>query len=148
VDSKGTLHYVYPWRIEDADRGFVYLTSTDGGKRWAKQKVEIPRGFEVVQLETAVNGGLGMGAVAVQGRNDKAGTNQDWVYRFATDSGTAKLKTIYQVGDGKGDYGIGVAASGNRFDFATMVILPDGRLALSIASSTHNRPNLAIQLGR
>lgn len=148
VDSTGALHYVYPWRVEEVDRGFGYMISTDGGRTWATKKVEIERGFEVVQLETAVNGGLGIGAIAVQGRNEEASTNQDWVYKFATDRGKPKLRTIYQVGDGKGDYGQGVTAAGNRFDFATMVILPDGRVALSIASSTKNRPNLAIQLTR
>ena len=152
ADSRGTLHYVYPRSIEDAetgerlDIGFGYMLSTDGGRTWTKEVYEIPRGFEVVQLETAANGGLGIGAVAVQGRNEKQATNQDWVYKFSIHGDNVRLKRIYQIGDGKGDYGVGVTASGNRFDFATMVILPDGRLALSIASSTKNRPNLAIQL--
>lgn len=141
VDSKGTLHYVVP-----LEKGFSYMLSDDGGASWSQHRFYIPKDFEVVQLETAVNGKLGIGAVAVQGRNEKAGTNQDWVYKLNIRGHRAELARIYQVGDGKGDYGVGVTAAGNRFDFATMVILPDGRLALSIASSTKGRPNLAIQL--
>lgn len=142
VDSKGTLHYVVP-----REKGFTYMLSTDGGKSWSRKALDIPKGFEVVQMETAVNGGLGVAAVAVQGRNEDAATNQDWVFRFSIRGDRARLARIYQVGDGKGDYGVGVAASGSRFDFATMVILPDGRLALSIATSDRGRPNLAIQMG-
>ena len=141
VDSKGALHYVYP-----RDTKFGYMVSTDGGQSWSQKTFELPKGYEVVQMETAVNGGLGMAAVAVQGRDEKAARNQDWVFRFSITRDRPRLKRIYQVGDGKGDYGQGVAASGARFDFATMVILPDGRLALSIATSTKGKPNLAIEL--
>ncbi len=142
VDSKARLHY-----IARKDHRFVYMLSTDGGRSWSEHPVQIPAGYEVADYETAVNGGLDLFVVTIHGRNEDQATNQDFVYKFSLRNDKPRLKTVYFVGDGKGDYSsAGITAPGDRFDFPTIVIMPNGKLALSFANSQTGHPTMAVEL--
>ncbi len=144
IDSTGRLHYV-TWK----DKKFRYLLSTDGGKHWRSTKIKLPKGYEFGNdAESAVSGELGKSVITVHARNEKKETNQDFVYEFKLRGDKAKLKRIYAIGDGKGDYGVGITASGDRFDFPTIALFPDGSIAVSYANSQKGHPTLAIQLSR
>ena len=143
ADSKSRLHYV-SWGAEK----FTYRMSADGGKSWTETPITMPAGHEIANdVETAVNGSLDLLVVTVHTRREDSKTNQDLVYRFSLKKTTPKLKAIYVVGDGTGDYSSGITAPGARFDFPTIVILPDGHLAMSYANGERKQPTLAIEIG-
>lgn len=142
TDSKGRLHYV-SW----GERKFSYRMSTDGGKSWIKTPIEMPAGHEISVVETAVNGGLDVFVVTVHTRREDSKTNQDLVYKLTLKRDRPRLKAIYLIGDGTGDYSSGITAPGARFDFPTIVILPDGHLAMSYANGERKQPTLAIEIG-
>ncbi|MGH2746469.1 MAG: hypothetical protein ACRDKB_00905 [Actinomycetota bacterium] len=138
TDSRGWLHYV---RI---DERLTYRVSRDGGKSWASTEIDLPEGTRSFpSFDSRANGRLGLTAVAVHAQTEE-GVTQDLVYRFVARK-KIRLSKVYVVGAGDLVTGVGLTSSDPRFDFANVVILPDGRIATSFMDSEHTRPALAIQ---
>lgn len=144
-DSRGWLHEV---SVARNGKTFGYRMSTDGGRTWTAATTLVPPGGGVVDgasggnplFDVKANGKLGVAVVST--RVDRPdGTQQDMVFRVDTATGTPVLRETMYVG--KGDLGsiIGVGgASGDRFDFASVALLPDGKVAMSFDDSTTRNP--------
>ncbi|MFN2581776.1 MAG: hypothetical protein ABR498_03435, partial [Candidatus Dormibacteria bacterium] len=159
VDSRGWLH-----AASMHSTGLTFETSTDGGLSWQKLDVAFPTndrlntntGGNVVDIR--VNGTLGIAAVLTRtddgnGKPGAAGDpEQDWAYKFDISTSTPKLLRRYAVGLGNStsdtQYHPTYETQGHRYDFATVGILPDGRLVTSILdeSTISGFPTTGIQI--
>jgi hypothetical protein len=92
-----------------------------------------------------VNGQLGITAVGLHTHNGSSGRDRDLVLKYATSCGEPELTRMYQVGNGDLNASSGLGAD-VRFDFATTVILPDGRIATSLIDAAHTAPALAVEV--
>lgn len=150
VDSAGRLHNVFP-----AAEGLVYRISTDGGENWNTLglPIQLP-GARAYDFK--VNLEVGLGVVAIHAPTPE-GTDQDLVLKFDIRKDTARLVRQYQVGLGDTNAGSGLSVTPSiRFDFDSVAILPDGRVAVSFLDSTTRAnglrdgeligPELAIEL--
>jgi len=139
VDSRGWLH-----TVTMRATGFDYGTSTDGGKTWQTLAVDFPgndrlnsnTGGQVGDLR--VNGALGIAAVLTRTDDGasapgKAGDpEQDWMYKIDVSTSTPRLLRRYAVGLGNStsdtQYHPTYETQGHRYDFASVAIMPSGRL--------------------
>lgn len=139
IDSLGRIHEV----IGDLDSGaataFTYRTSDDGGRTWTTRDVTIPGGRVLEQLDLRVNAAAGVSAVSIRAQ-DVDGNDQDLAFKFDVTELAPRLLRTYEIGFG--DVGA-TAGVGNsvRMDFASVAILPDGRLAVSFLDSTTGGAN-------
>ena len=151
----------------------LYQLSPNGGRVWSAPTVLTPpRGgtLEAGNLYNVVaNGHLGLAAISARFDNS-AGDGQDMV--FVVDIARPTPRLLYTLLLGKGNVTTAnsvTGSAGDRMDYASVAILPDGRIAASFDDSTtflapqtaftsgevgtedsylgHNQPNLAI-LGR
>ena len=125
VDSRGWLH-----NVVRAGADAAYRTSTDGGRTWSEPLV----------LEGIVPGDLKANAAAGVAAVSGVEGTQGVLLKLDISEATPTLTARHEIGDGGscrcsgiGFYGV---QGGNRFDFHTVVILPDGRLAVSFMDST------------
>ena len=140
MDSKGWAHLI----SIDGD-GVVYRLSKDGGRTWTTVTTPLPAAHSVENWDFKVHGQLGITAVGLHTHNSSSGKDRDLVLKYATSCGAPELTRMYQVGNGdlNGSSGFGASI---RFDFATTVILPDGRIATSLLDGAHTAPALAIEV--
>lgn len=139
-DSRGWTHLV------NVQGGTVtYNISQDGGQTWTSTSTPLPADHNVENWDFHANGALGITAVAVHAHNSISGKDQDLVLKYGTACGQPELTRTYLVGLGDLDAASGLGAS-IRFDFATMVILPDGRIATSMMDTLHTSPALAVEV--
>jgi hypothetical protein len=145
VDSTGRLHAT-TW----SPGGTVsYLTSTDGGRTVARPALPLPDGYEVVSpnhRDLKANAAAGVVAITVHARKTADNSSQDFVFVYRYEGDDIVLDRIHRVGLGDLRSDVGVGASGARFDFSTVAILPDGRIAVSFNDSKHTSPAVAIEL--
>jgi hypothetical protein len=146
ADSRGWLHDVAVKGDE-----VTYRISKDGGRRWNVSTMSIPGGIAAVEsFDFKAHGKLGFSALALHAlKEDK--NHQDMVMRIDTKSGTAKLVKTYLVGKGDMRFTSGLDVSGlvenkksNRFDFASVAILPDGAIATAFVDKTYDDPATAV----
>ena len=130
VDSAGVLHNVIPKKDH-----FLYRVSTDGHRTWTSLKVPLPKGHVIEEIDFRANRAVGVAAVAIHGHERKGGNDKDMLFKLDITGKTPRLAHYYQVGKGdvNGASGVGAAV---RFDFETVTILPDGRVALSFYDTT------------
>jgi hypothetical protein len=132
LDSSGRVHNVVP----SSDRAaFDYRTSDDGGATWKSITVRLPTNHSINEMDFRANRAAGVAAVAMRAHDAVGGADQDLVYTFDITGVGPRLTRLYEVG--LGDMGA-VAGVGNavRFDFESVSIFPDGRVAVSFLDST------------
>ena len=128
VDSRGWLHNVL--RVGS---GFRYRISPDGGRTW--NSIDVAGGSAG---DFRANGAAGVAAVwAINGR-------QDLAYKIDITTPQPKLLRRYVVGlgddvrtGGIGFYGL---TGGHRFDFSSLGVFPDGRIAVVFMDSKTKMP--------
>ena len=159
TDAKGRLHNVTTSFEDDLTHGqgpepgatghFEYRTSEDGGKTFRSVKVKMPDGMFVRENDFRVRGSLGLAVVAVRARNDETGVERDLLYKFDVRGPQPALLRTYDVGLGDLVTGAdGVASTDPRYDFQSVVMFPDGRVAVSFMDSeTGGQPAIGIELG-
>jgi hypothetical protein len=134
IDSLGRVH-----QIINAPGGFEYRISTDGGRTWNGLVIKgATLGNGGFASDFHANASLGIAAVwALHGK-------QDLVYKIDISGDQPKLMRKYVVGlgDDSRDGGVGFygASGGHRFDFSSIGIFPDGRIAVSFMDSTTTMP--------
>ena len=145
ADSRGYLHQV---DFETATT-FVYRYSTDGGRNWREYRQDLPGNYELRDdflFDFKAHGGLETTAVSVHATDPEAEVDQDMLYKFeGVAPGTEPSIELLYVGKAEVSYVVGVSTE-ERFDFCTLAILPDGRVAVSFADSEHPDPRVAIEL--
>lgn len=142
ADAKGRLHHVV---AERGEKSFVYSLSSNGGRRFEKVRVRLPKRHEIEDFDYTAHGGRGITAIAIHSRNTDKDVDQDLLYRFSTRGERPNLVRLYFVGDGDENVGSGFGAS-IRFDFATTTIMPDGTIATSFVDKSHGDPAIALLL--
>lgn len=148
VDSAGRLHNVVRG---DGGDGFVYRVSDDGGRTWQETRVALPQDHVIEELDFRANLAAGVAAVGVHAHDNARGTDQDLVFKLDITGNRAQLARRYDVGIGDVGGGSGVG-SDIRFDFETIAVFPDGKVAVSFYDSTTKtegdvQPALAVELG-
>ncbi|MFP5308148.1 MAG: hypothetical protein ACLGIR_01040 [Actinomycetes bacterium] len=148
ADSAGNLH-----ATEWSPAGTVDLVfSADGGVTATRSSVPLPAGYEVRSSggrDLKAHAAAGVIAVTTHAQDTVGGASQDlvFVYRYPDPTRGEDhpvLERIHEVGLGDLRDGVGVGASGARFDFSTLAILPDGTIAVSFNDSTHTSPAVAV----
>lgn len=140
ADSEGRLHVVGA-----SGDGVSYALSTDGGSTWQSVQAPLPGAHEVEDWDFKTNADLELTAVAVHAHDGADEADQDFILRFTTQGGSPVLDRTLFVGDGDLNAGSGFGVD-IRFDFASMAILPDGRVAASFIDAEHPTPSVAIEL--
>jgi hypothetical protein len=144
ADSRGYLHQI---NFETPDT-FAYRYSTDGGQTWERYRQELPENYELrseMLWDFKAHGELATTAVAVHATDPEENADQDMVFRFTgVEPESAPDREILYLGMSKVSYVVGVSTA-ERFDFTTLAILPDGRVAVSYADSESSNPRLAIE---
>jgi hypothetical protein len=128
VDSRGWLHNVFR-----TGGGFTYRTSTDGGRSWNSLAVQGGAAGDF-----RANGAAGVAAVwAINGR-------QDLAYKIDISTPQPRLLRRYVVGLGddvrSGGIGFYGLTGGHRFDFSSIGVFPDGRIAVVFMDSKTKMP--------
>jgi hypothetical protein len=124
IDSRGWLHNVLR-----SGTGFEYRVSTDGGRSWST--VQVPEVGRPGDFKA--NAAAGVAAVwSLKGKKDV-------VTKLDITGAQPSVLGVYDVGlgddsrtGGIGFYGL---TGGHRFDFSSIVVLPDGRVAVSFMDS-------------
>lgn len=147
TDSLGRLHHI-TFGMELSST-FRYSMSSDGGKTWVEKSFDLPRGYYAatyLSWDARTNAAAGVTAVAVHALSTE--TSQDLVYKFSTASDEPELERVYAVGRGDilGDGGLAAETSAARFDFASVAIFPDGRVATSFEDSQHLINTVAVEM--
>ena len=140
TDSKGRLHYVVA-----GHKAILYMMSPNGGRDWVTKRIDHPKGTAGrPDIDFRANGQLEVTAIAahIPGKN---GMSQDYVYKLATAGDRIRMLKTYLVGNGDLVTGRGVTSDAPRFDFSTITLLPDGRVAVSFIDAEYGTPALAIE---
>lgn len=130
TDSRGRLHNL----VQQA-RGFIYGISPDGGRTWHRLQVALPKDRSIENIDFRANAAAGIAAVAIHGHDPNTNTDVDMLYKIDIGRDEPRLMRLYQLGKGDVTASAGLGAS-IRFDFETVAILPDGRVAMSFLDST------------
>jgi hypothetical protein len=157
-DSRGYLTNVY---AADGGSALMLATSRDGGAHWRTTKLVPPgptRHLETSSLfDVVANGQLGQAVVSARFDN-AAGFGQDTVFRVDISHARPHRLETYLVGKGDLNTANDVTGSlGDRFDYESVTLLPDRRIAVSFDDSTctqpttrnpgHHGPQVAILVG-
>jgi hypothetical protein len=147
VDSAGRVHNVIP---ASDGTSFDYRISTDGGTTWHSVTVGLPTDLTIEEIDFRANRAAGVAAVAMRAQNHATGNDQDLLYKLDVTTDTPFVQRRYTVG--LGDVGA-TSGVGNdvRFDFETVTVFGDGRVAMSFLDSTTGppddlRPAVAVEL--
>jgi hypothetical protein len=115
--------------------------SSDGGRHWKDTTLVLPESHSKIEgsgdfFDVKVNGKLGQ-AVVVTRADNRGQLGLDLVWRVDIKHAQPKLIKTYAIGKGDLSTTIGVLGSlANRFDFPSVALLPDGRIAVSFDDST------------
>jgi hypothetical protein len=133
VDEEGRIHTFNP-----QGNFFDYSISSDGGRSWKTTNVVLPKEVSAsggLQSDFRINNDAGIAAVAMHARFGKTQTDGDIVYTLDITGDKARVKRLYEIGLGDIDASSGVGQN-IRFDFETIAIFSDGRIAVSFLDST------------
>jgi hypothetical protein len=114
--------------------------SRDGGRSWNEMTLTTPNELKIDGgddwFDLKVNGKLGQAVIATR-VNDRKSIGQDLAWRVDISKAKPRLLATYAVGKGDIPTGIGVVSTlDDRFDFPSVALFPDGRIAMSFDDST------------
>jgi hypothetical protein len=115
--------------------------SPDGGKHWKSTELVLPESHPKIEgdgdfFDVKVNGKLGQAVVSTRADNKKE-LGLDVVWRVSIKKAQPTVLTTYAVGKGDLSTTIGVLGSlSDRYDFPSVALLPDGRIAVSFDDTT------------
>jgi hypothetical protein len=133
VDSRGWLH-----NVQRGSGGFLYRVSTDGARSWNELEVS---GGQAADFRA--NGAAGIAAVAASKSIAGKGV-QDYVYKIDISTPEPKLLLEYLIGEGNdsrsGGLGFYGGTGGHRWDFSSVGVFPDGRVAVTFMDAKTKIP--------
>lgn len=132
VDGRGRIH-----NLLRSASGFDYRISTDGGRSWTSTSIVLPAGATNVGgllYDFRANAKVGVAAVSLHGR--RGDSDLDLLYKLDIRTNKPRLTHLYEIGKGDVDASNSGPPAQIRFDFATVAILPSGKLAVSFLDST------------
>jgi hypothetical protein len=139
-DSRGWLTMVTRTKND-----LTLAVSANGGRSWKETDLVLPPNLTTVEgtgdfFDVKVNGKLGQAVVSTRVDN-KAGRGQDLVWRVDVSKPQPRVLKLYGVGLGNAPTAIGLVAglAADRFDFPSVALLPDGRIAVSFQDATTPR---------
>ena len=157
-DSRGYLVEAYP----NGNASITLATSRDGGVHWSSIELKPPAGVGhpkletdgVVKINVVANGKMRQAVVSSRWDN-AASKGQDVVFRVDTSKPKPSLTRTYVVGKGDVKNGSDVTSlTLPRFDYESVTLLPDGKIAVTFLDSTclqpttrdpsHDSPEVAI----
>jgi hypothetical protein len=156
-DSRGFLTEVYA----NGTSSLTLATSRDGGLHWSSLDLKPPAGvaqrLETSSLFNVVANGRLRQAVVSSRWDDAAHHGHDIVFRVDISKPKPAVARTYLVGKGDVQTGNNVASvTMPRFDYESVALLPDGKIAVSFVDSTclqptvrdsgHDSPEVAILL--
>lgn len=147
VDSKGRLH-----DMEFVDSNtFDYRISSDGGRTWSHLAIAIPSLYDIHLWDFKASGSSDVTALALDTARGVNGPDQHVVIKISTANVSAAVPPVITkvAFVGKGDYAFSHAlnqAGSARFDFSSVVLFADGKVAVSFSDSAHLSPGVAIEL--
>ena len=119
--------------------------SRDGGFSWRETPLVLPPDVSKIEgdgdfFDVKVNGKLGQAVVSSR-VDDKLGRGHDLVWRVDIAKAQPTVTKLYAVGLGNAPTAIGLVAgaAADRFDFPSVALLPDGRIAASFQDATTPR---------
>jgi hypothetical protein len=144
-DSRGWLTMV----SRDGNE-LTLSVSRNGGRTWRATGLVLPPTVSKIEgdsgdefIDVKVNGKLGQAVVSTRADNKK-GIGQDLVWRVDISKAQPRVLKTYAVGLGNAPTAIGLVAgaAADRFDYPSVALLPDGRIAASFqdASTPRNVP--------
>jgi hypothetical protein len=155
-DSRGFLTEVYPAAGQSS---LVFATSRDGGLHWSSTTLTPPAGtgnvLETPSLVNVIANGKLKQAVVTSRWDDAAHHGHDLVFRVDESAPAPRLLKTYAVGKGDIQTGNNVSSvTMPRFDYETVALLPDGKIAVTFDDSSclqpttrdpaHDSPEVAI----
>ena len=139
-DSRGWLTMV-----TRKGNDLTLAVSQNGGRSWRETDLVLPPTVSKIEgdgdfFDVKVNGRLGQAVVSTRADN-KAGRGQDLVWRVDVSRAQPRVLKLYTVGLGNAPTAIGLVAgaAADRFDFPSVALLPDGRIAASFQDATTPR---------
>ena len=154
-DSRGYLTEVY----RNGTTSLTLATSRDGGVHWSQTTLTPPPGtgttLETPDLFNVIANGKLQQAVVTARWDDSKNHGHDLVFRVDTSKAQPKLMRTYAVGKGDIETGNNVlSVTMPRFDYETIALLPNGKIAVTFDDSTclqpstrdpnHDSPEIAI----
>jgi len=140
IDSSGNLH-----SISTPDPTTIsHSISKDGGTTWSSWDHEWPESQGIETWEFRANADVGLAAIFV--RLQLSGRDQDLLLKVFDYEEDLRADEVHFIGDGDIDTSSGITGTGERFDFASMALMPDGRVVVAFADSTSNDPLFALEL--
>lgn len=119
--------------------------SRNGGRSWTSTTLVLPSTVSKIAsdgnfFDVKVDGRLGQAVVSTRA-NNRAGLGQDVVWRVDVRGAAPKVLKLYAVGLGNAPTAVGLVAgaAADRFDFPSLTLLPDGRIAVSFQDATTPR---------
>jgi hypothetical protein len=130
VDSSGTLH-----NVVGKNDHFLYRVSRDGARTWKTIEVRLPKDHVIEEIDFRAHRAVGIAAVAIHGHDTASNNDKDLLFKLDISGRSPRLTRLYEVGlgDVNGSSGVGADV---RFDFETVTIMPDGRVAMSFYDTT------------
>ena len=122
--------------------------STDGGAHWSPSLTLLPpMGGRLEIFDVHVNGNLGLAVVDAR-FEDARGRGHDMVFRVDESTPVPRLVEVDVIGKGDVVTANGLTASGQRMDFMTITITPDGAIVGTyVDSTTHGAPAMFVEQG-
>lgn len=144
TDADGTMH-----RLRVVENGTnttaTYGLSGDGGSTWTGLNHTLENAT-VVSHEMKVQAAHDQAVLVLQVRPDAGDGDRFELVRIDTSTGSPAIDEILQVGAGDIPLGEDLGdAGGERFDFSSLTLLPDGDIAVSFADGDHHPPSIAIE---
>jgi hypothetical protein len=139
-DSRGWLTMV-----TRRGNAMTLALSPDGGRSWKETELVLPPTVATIEgtgsfFDVKVNGRLGQAVVSTRA-DSKSGRGQDLVWRVDVSKPQPRVMKLYAAGLGNAPTAIGLVAgaAADRFDFPSVGLLPDGRIAVSFQDATTPR---------
>jgi hypothetical protein len=140
TDARGWLHAF------TLDGRFLrYEISDDGGDTWRTQLRPLTEDLSSdASWDAKVSATAGIAAIAYHARSRSG--DRDVVFRWDISTIDAPYLGMLHVGAGDLWFGGSITSTGPRYDFTSLAILPDGKIAVSFGDSEFQRPAIAIEL--